>query len=205
MLCTSRVPDVVTDITLLTGSIPHCTRMTWLLPVWHRGYLKFLYLHSSLHNCPFPPLISYIIIYRCIRGLGHSRDSDPTHRALMAETSGSSGPWYCFLWGFPPKGYGSRSAVETTNVDTGHIFEDPDQDAYLLHPTKQPWQGPFPHGVSDINPPAATLPGIILWDLQHPQRTGIQDCSGNPGGMDWRFWPNDSDGDQYHWPGLFPK
>ena len=59
----------------------------------------------------------------CIHGMGHIRGSNtPTHWPLMTETAGSSGPRQCSLQGLPPEGYGARSAIETTQVDTGNIL-----------------------------------------------------------------------------------
>ena len=59
--------------------------------------------------------------------LEHSRESyPPTHRPLIPEMAGWSVPYQCFLRRLPPEGYRSISTIEPTQIDTGHIFEDPD-------------------------------------------------------------------------------
>ena len=103
--------------------------------------------------------------------------------------------------GLSPEGYGARSTIEPTQVDTGHIFEDPDQDYHVRHPIKKSWKGPPPYFATVT--PAAAIPGVIPQEISHLQQLGIQYCAGHPCGTDWQLGPNDSDGDQNHRPVLF--
>ena len=60
-------------------------------------------------------------------------------------------------------------------VDTGHSFEDPYQDACMyVTLTDRPWQGPPPHGVVAVTPPAAQAPGY------YPSVTTTSATAGDP-------------------------
>ena len=50
--------------------------------------------------------------------------------------------------GVSHEGYGSRLTIEPTQVNIGHIFEEPNQDAHVHHPTKKAWQEPSPNGAT---------------------------------------------------------
>ena len=160
----------------LTISRRHCTPKSQSPPVWHMGQFKLWHRHSSLQNWP-----------------------------LTTETSGLSGPHYWWLRGLSPEGYGSISSVETMKVNTGHIFEYPNQYSHLIHPTNQPWRGLPPNGVDATMPPATATPGIIPKDLQYTRQPGIWAHTGHPGSTDRRIWPTDYYGDQYHRPRLLSQ
>ena len=100
----------------------------------------------------------------------------------------------------PPEGYIYRSTVKPTQVDTGHIFEDPGQDSHVRHPTEKAQRG-LPSQRATATP-SAIPPEIIPRELPHTRRTGLWDHAGHQGGTYWRLRPNDSDGDQYFWLGV---
>ena len=109
------------------------------------------------------------------------------HRPVTTKTAGLKGTYHFSIHGVPSEGYGARPDVETMYVNTEHSFEVTDQYYHLYHLTVHPWKGPPSHSVTATLLLAAVPPGTIPWDLHYPQRLGIWDRSGHPGGTDWKL------------------
>ena len=86
-----------------------------------------------------------------------------------------------------------------------HIFFREDRDAHFFHLTDPPWRVPPPLGASATTPQATTPPGIIHQDIQHPQRTGVQDRPGHSGGTGWRLQHHGPSGYQGRRLSLLPQ
>ena len=150
--------SLLLSIPIQTGSRWHFTLKWQSIPIWHTGQLNLGFYHSSLHSYPVFKLLFSILLYRLSIDwdMPGTRTPPPIFRngrlkqSLALLTMGK---------GVPPEVYRSRSNVEPTQVNTGHIFKDSDQDAHLHHQTEKSWQGPHPHGATAV--PAADPPGMI--------------------------------------------
>ena len=137
-------------------------------PVWHTGQLNLEFRYISLHSYSFCKLVFYILLYRLPTDWDTPGAPTPPPINLQCQKrSAWTAPTIDF-YGVPPEGSGDRSTVEPMQVDTGHIFEDPDQMLmYFTRPIRHGADPPSPpHGA--IITPAAALPRIISWELPHP-------------------------------------
>ena len=86
-----------------------------------------------------------------------------------------------------------------------HSSKGTDQDDHLSHLTSQPWRRMLPHGTTTTAPANTSPLGTIHRYPQHPRRPDIRACTGHLVGAYQRLWPDDTDRDQDHRPGLLSQ